>query len=394
MFSYVYALECPKAPEQIKKDWEVEVNTAIMKIGSVKGAELKTKTKKATEDLLGKLPDAGKIYLEQMMFSAYCTALRDDKNITESEKARLLKEYRKDVIQTIRKASAKKSKTTKPISQINQPQSTLPRFSDKVDKNVLPSGAQTTTNVHPIVTEQERNLPSGQSLPNIGAKLVIGDVSEEKYGFYIHLNSSIDSPTINNLRYQIKTPDMLNREFKSPLKRTLQPGRDFTIEFPPLLKISDYNSVTLNLLYSIDVKGTPHEFNFTFRFLFDRKLALRGNVIFPEAANQAEANEVVTDKNSKEDTLSRLGGPEGTMFLVLDEKNADGSFNKVSLGDSKKSLFFDPERRIVSFTFTLNGQMKTVKHSLRETPSKKHLVDFTWKDQKEGHLNVDGKEAE
>lgn len=100
--TYVYALECIKAPEQIKKDWEVEVNAAILRIGPVKGAELKTKTKKAAEDLLGKLPDAGKIYLEQMMFSAYCSALRDDKTISESEKAKLLKEYRKDVMPSVR----------------------------------------------------------------------------------------------------------------------------------------------------------------------------------------------------------------------------------------------------------------------------------------------------
>lgn len=133
-FNYVYALECPKAPEQIKKDWEVEVNAAVLRIGPVKGAELKTKTKKAAEDLLGKLPDAGKIYLEQMMFSAYCTALRDDKAVTESEKARLLKEYRKDVIPTVKKVSSKKSQKSKPIPQNGQPQLKLPRFSEKVDK--------------------------------------------------------------------------------------------------------------------------------------------------------------------------------------------------------------------------------------------------------------------
>jgi len=142
-FTYVHALECPKAPEQIKRDWEVEVNAAILRIGPVKGAELKTKTKKAAEDLLGKLPDAGKIYLEQMMFSAYCTALRDDKKVTESEKARLLKEYRKDVIPTVRKATAKKkSQKYKPIPQSNQPELKLPRFSEKVDKVIFSLGEQ------------------------------------------------------------------------------------------------------------------------------------------------------------------------------------------------------------------------------------------------------------
>ena len=247
-----------------------------------------------------------------------------------------------------------------------------------------------TVNLTPSPTIEK---PNRQSLPNIGAKLVIGDVNERWYGFYIHLNSTPDSPTINNLRYQIKTPDMLSREFESPLQRTLQPGRDFSIK-SPLSKISDLNSVTLNLLYSIDLKGVPHEFVFTFRFLFDRALVKSGNNVFPEAANQAEANEVVTDKNYNVDMASRLRDPEGTMFLILDEKKPDGNFNKVSLGDNTKSLLFDPEGRIVSFTFTLNGQMKTVKQSLKDTTSKRHLVSFTWKEQKEGHLNVDGVEAE
>lgn len=71
-----FALECPKAPEQINKNWEVEVTAAIAKLGSVTGGELKTKTRNATQDLLGTLPDAGKIYLEQMMYATYCTALR------------------------------------------------------------------------------------------------------------------------------------------------------------------------------------------------------------------------------------------------------------------------------------------------------------------------------
>jgi hypothetical protein len=101
------ALDCPKMPEQINKDWEVEVEAAIAKIGPAKGGELKTRTNNATKDLLGKLPNAGKVYLEQMMYSAYCSALRDDKTIRESEKAKLLKEYNRE---------ARKAMTTSPAS--------------------------------------------------------------------------------------------------------------------------------------------------------------------------------------------------------------------------------------------------------------------------------------
>lgn len=92
-----FSLECPKQPEQVSRDWEVEVNAAVAKIGPVSGGELRNKTKNATQDLLGKLPDAGKIYLQQMMFSAYCTSLRDDKTISEAEKTARLREYISEV---------------------------------------------------------------------------------------------------------------------------------------------------------------------------------------------------------------------------------------------------------------------------------------------------------
>ena len=87
------ALECPKVPEQTIKDWEVEVNAAVAKIGPVSGGELKTKTKNATQDILGKLPNADRVYLEQMLFATYCSALRDDKVLLESQKAQRLNEY-------------------------------------------------------------------------------------------------------------------------------------------------------------------------------------------------------------------------------------------------------------------------------------------------------------
>jgi hypothetical protein len=97
----VLALECPKMPEQISKEWEVEVNAAVGKIGPVKGAELTTKTNKATKDLLGRLPDAGKVYLEQMMYSSYCSSLRDNTEIRESEKGHLLLEYNRELRKAI-----------------------------------------------------------------------------------------------------------------------------------------------------------------------------------------------------------------------------------------------------------------------------------------------------
>ena len=70
-----FALDCPKAPQQLSKDSEVKVRASVLKIGPVKGGDLQTEAKKVTQDLLSKLPNADKVYLEQMMFAAYCSPL-------------------------------------------------------------------------------------------------------------------------------------------------------------------------------------------------------------------------------------------------------------------------------------------------------------------------------
>jgi len=41
----IYALDCPRMPEQARKDLQVEVKAAVGKIGPLKGAELETATK-------------------------------------------------------------------------------------------------------------------------------------------------------------------------------------------------------------------------------------------------------------------------------------------------------------------------------------------------------------
>lgn len=96
-----HALECPKMPEQARKDWEVEVKAAVGKIGPARGADLETRTRTATQDLMGKLPQADKVYLEQMMYATYCSALRDDASLAEAEKALRIRAYNFEVRRTL-----------------------------------------------------------------------------------------------------------------------------------------------------------------------------------------------------------------------------------------------------------------------------------------------------
>ncbi len=95
------AIDCPNNPEQARKDWEVEVRAAVGKIGPAKGAELETLTRSTTRDLVGKLPQADKVYLEQMMYATYCSTLRDDTSLTESQKSARIKAYNLEVRKTL-----------------------------------------------------------------------------------------------------------------------------------------------------------------------------------------------------------------------------------------------------------------------------------------------------
>lgn len=91
------AMDCPSPPVQTRKDWDAQVRAEVARIGPVKGAELETRVRAATQDLMGRLPSADRVYLEQMMFSAYCSALAGDVALTESDKAHQILNYRREL---------------------------------------------------------------------------------------------------------------------------------------------------------------------------------------------------------------------------------------------------------------------------------------------------------
>jgi hypothetical protein len=87
------AFTCPDQPKQISKDFEGEVNIEVGKIGPVSGAELKTKAKQTTRDLLEKAPERDRVYLEQMMYASYCTSLQDNKALSPGEITQNIRDY-------------------------------------------------------------------------------------------------------------------------------------------------------------------------------------------------------------------------------------------------------------------------------------------------------------
>jgi hypothetical protein len=86
-----WSLNCPELPKQTNKDWNAEIEAAVGRLGPAKAAEVGIRANAVTRDLMGKLPNADIVYLEQMMYATYCSALKGA-SLTEEEKSnRLLK---------------------------------------------------------------------------------------------------------------------------------------------------------------------------------------------------------------------------------------------------------------------------------------------------------------
>lgn len=145
------ALDCPPPLQPSKSEWEAEVAAAVARIGPVKGAELAVKAKSATLSLLDRLPEANKVYLEQMMYSAYCSAIRADRSTSELEKAAIIRTYNREVRATIQQqdVSANPSVGAAPRTPVTRPsggkpaQGTSPaKKSTPVDSPNPPSAPQ------------------------------------------------------------------------------------------------------------------------------------------------------------------------------------------------------------------------------------------------------------
>jgi len=67
--------------------------------------------------LFAKLPDAGRVYLEQMMYSTYCSTLRDDKTLSETEKSKRISEYNREVRRAITAKKTTKTGSKKPLAK-------------------------------------------------------------------------------------------------------------------------------------------------------------------------------------------------------------------------------------------------------------------------------------
>jgi ankyrin repeat protein len=90
-------IECPAVPQQVAPETEVQVRASVGRLARVTGGDLSVGTRRSVNDLLARLPEAQTVYLEQMLFAAYCSAVRDDPSLTRSQQADRLQRYGREM---------------------------------------------------------------------------------------------------------------------------------------------------------------------------------------------------------------------------------------------------------------------------------------------------------
>jgi uncharacterized protein len=87
------AMDCPDPPQQVSKDTKASVEVAVGRLGVLKAADAAIAVNRVTVDLLKSVPRADQIYLEQMLFAAYCSSVRDDRSTSDAEKSKSIRAY-------------------------------------------------------------------------------------------------------------------------------------------------------------------------------------------------------------------------------------------------------------------------------------------------------------
>jgi len=157
----------PRSSVSTEKEGKINasVNT-LYKIAKA-GGSVEGRMKEEIHNLQKGAPVTEKTLIELRTLYLFCGMVANAKDITTDRKVELFNLMMKAQKETPKRFKQKNKKkvsvSNNDVQEGTQPQKnsqpTSPRFSDKVDKNVLSSDAQTTTDAYPTITDKERNLP-------------------------------------------------------------------------------------------------------------------------------------------------------------------------------------------------------------------------------------------
>lgn len=141
-------MSCVEQPSQMSSDTKVAVAASVGRVGPIKAGELKTEITRTTKEILSKIPNSDRVYLETMMFSSYCSLIRDAESISEKEKEKFLVEYLKEL-----------RKSLPPQLRNSQPSKSQPAGTQKTEKKQFTMSAKSFDSP-PALTENQKTHSS------------------------------------------------------------------------------------------------------------------------------------------------------------------------------------------------------------------------------------------
>ncbi len=132
------AIDCGDRPALYMRDYDTSFSAAVARIGGwVSGPSVGVKLRTEAKNLLEKIPNADKSVIDLTYMYTICTALRDDRSVSERRKATLLQSYRLEIEKTRSKANASDTQLVGKKSELVPP------------KNLNPAPRNSATNKPP-----------------------------------------------------------------------------------------------------------------------------------------------------------------------------------------------------------------------------------------------------
>ena len=247
-----------------------------------------------------------------------------------------------------------------------------------------------TTQPQQAKQPESASTPSQQDRPYISPKLVIEAIVEGKVKFHLQI-LNIGKLPANNIRASLVNDKFLDVEREPPVIRTLPPGGQMAIPYyGSIIRTEDINRFMVKIFYNSDVNGSKKEFLSKYDFL------VRVGESAPQTLDPigwVEREGGFEEERQEEDAraVSQFAKTQGTVFLVLEQFNEDGTPNVVGYANNSRTFLFDPMSRLVTFKFQkIDGQWASLEFPLFNINDGKHVIAISWDYPRSALLEVDG----
>jgi hypothetical protein len=166
---------CPEMPDkitQVNHDVHSDVKAEVGSLGKLKAGQLGVQTDVVAKNLFNTYPDIDRLVIAEMMAATYCTMIRDDKTLKDTEKRRLWSEFSERVFKfaspSYRRSPTQPPKSNSNVTQETREQSSSPSSQPGNSVGSKPGTEKTVaSNCEKSNETQSNNVHRGGATPDL-----------------------------------------------------------------------------------------------------------------------------------------------------------------------------------------------------------------------------------